>query len=97
MNEDNEKDTVKHAASIHETAGGTQRPSMIRNYISYFGLAVTAASLTSFILLLLIALTGANDNPYTDLVTFILIPSILVFGLLSRSSACCGKGTGEER
>lgn len=35
----------------------------------------------SFVLLLLIEFTTPSDNPYTDLITFILIPSIIVFGL----------------
>ena len=82
MNNDNEKKEVMGVGSIHETAGGTRRPSMIRNYISYFGIAVGAASLTSFVLLLLIAITGPSNNPYTDLITFILVPTIFVFGLL---------------
>ena len=56
-------------------------PSLLRNYISFIGMALTAASLTSFSLLLLIGL-GSSENPYTDLITFIFVPSILVFGLL---------------
>ena len=35
----------------------------------------------SFVLLLLIEFTTPSDNPDTNLITFILIPSIIVFGL----------------
>lgn len=53
----------------------------MRNYISFVGFAIVAASLTSIVLLLLLEYTGSNENPYTDLITFIFVPSILVFGL----------------
>ncbi|MEP6849939.1 MAG: NapC/NirT family cytochrome c [Acidobacteriota bacterium] len=57
-------------------------PSLLRNYISFTGFAIIAASLTSITLLILIELTGSSgDNPYSDLITFILIPSILGFGI----------------
>jgi hypothetical protein len=55
-------------------------PSLLQNYISFIGIAIAAASLTSFGLLLLVGLSS-SDNPYTDLITFIFVPSILVFGL----------------
>ena len=65
-----------------ETPEPTARclPSLLRNYISFVGFAIVAAGLTSFTLLLLVGL-GSSDNPYTDLITFIFVPSILVFGL----------------
>ena len=77
MNQENEG---KDAASITEDAA-PKRPSLLRNYISFFGIAVAAAGLVSFVLLLLISFSGEGDNPYTDLITFILIPSILGFGI----------------
>jgi nitrate/TMAO reductase-like tetraheme cytochrome c subunit len=78
---DPEKETG-YSGSIHETAGGTPRPSLFRNYISYFGLAILGASVTSFILLILIEFTSPSENPYTGLITFIAIPTIVVVGLL---------------
>jgi len=57
-------------------------PSLLRNYVSFAGIAIVAASLTSIILLVMMELSGGTENPYTDLITFIFIPSILVFGLL---------------
>lgn len=56
-------------------------PSLLRNYISFAGMAVVAASFTSIVLLILMELSGGTENPYTDLITFVFIPSILVFGL----------------
>src|SRR5580765_8918120 len=60
--------------------GERRVPGLLRNYISFIGFAVIAASLTSFVLLLLVGL-GSIDNPYTDLITFIFVPSILGFGI----------------
>lgn len=55
-------------------------PSLVQNYISFIGIAIAAASLTSFALLLLVG-SGSSENPYTDLITFIFVPSVLLFGL----------------
>jgi hypothetical protein len=56
-------------------------PSLLRNYLSFAGIAIVAASLTSILLLILLEISGGTENPYTDLITFIFIPSVLVFGL----------------
>jgi hypothetical protein len=56
-------------------------PTLFRNYISFAGIAIGAASLTSIILLFLIEITSGDENPYTVLVTYILLPSVLVFGI----------------
>ena len=72
---------IEYSGSIHETAGGTPRPSLFRNYISYFGLAIVGASVTSFVLLMLIELTTPSENPYTALITFIAVPTIVLVGL----------------
>ncbi len=63
------------------TAPSRKSPSLMRNYISFVGFAIIAASLTSFFLLLLIEFSHSTDNPYTDLVTFIFVPSVLLFGI----------------
>lgn len=56
--------------------------SLLHNYLSFAGIAIAAAGLTSFILLVLIELSGtAADNPYTALVTYIFVPGVLLFGL----------------
>ena len=64
-----------------QTKARKHTPTLLRNYISFIGFAIVAASVTSFTLLMLISLTGSTENPYTDLVTFIFVPSILAFGL----------------
>ncbi len=56
-------------------------PSLLRNFISYIGLAIAVASFTSIVLLILISFSESTDNPYTDLITFIFVPSILGFGI----------------
>ncbi|HKP68678.1 MAG TPA: NapC/NirT family cytochrome c [Pyrinomonadaceae bacterium] len=57
-------------------------PSLLRNYISFIGGAIAIAALTSILLLIAIELFGReHDNPYAVLVTYILLPSILGFGI----------------
>ncbi len=55
---------------------------LLHNYMSFVGLAIAAAALTSFALLVLIEVIGEAENPYADLITFIFVPSVLVLGLL---------------
>lgn len=57
-------------------------PSLLRNYLSFAGLAIVAASLTSIVMLFLIELTSASDNPYLGILTYIILPGFMVFGLL---------------
>ncbi len=76
MNDENE-------IKVDESDGVPERrvvPGLLRNYISFIGFAIVATALTSFLLLLLVGL-GSSDNPYTDLITFIFVPSILGFGI----------------
>src|SRR4051794_11889663 len=56
-------------------------PSLLRNYISFAGLTIVVAALTSFLLLVLLEYSGGFENPYSDLVTYILVPSVLGFGI----------------
>ena len=65
----------------NDDSRGATPPSLLRNYISFIGFAIVAASVTSIALLLLVEFTGDTKNPYADLITYILIPSILGFGL----------------
>lgn len=55
-------------------------PSLFRNFISFAGFAIVIAALTSIALLVLIEFSGGSDNPYTVLVTYILLPSVMGFG-----------------
>ncbi|MBV9216149.1 MAG: NapC/NirT family cytochrome c [Acidobacteria bacterium] len=60
----------------------TKQPTLLRNYISFAGMAICAAALTSFLMLVLIEFSGtAADNPYSALITYIFVPSILGFGI----------------
>lgn len=76
MNDKNEIDSP-----IDQPSNKKPRVSLLQNYISFVGFAIAAASLTSFVLLVLVEFTGGTDNPYADLITFIFVPSFLVFGL----------------
>jgi hypothetical protein len=44
-------------------------PTLFRNYISFAGAVIVAASLASIILLFFIELTEAGENPYLGIVT----------------------------
>lgn len=74
-----EKKVTQENVDANEPA--PKMPGLFRNYISFIGFAIAAAAFTSFVLLFLIELSGGTENPYTDLVTFIFVPSVLVFGL----------------
>src|ERR1700750_574865 len=59
-------------------------PSLLRNYVSFIGAAIAAAGFVSIALMLMLEFIGgerAGHNPYTDIFTFILFPSVMVFGL----------------
>lgn len=58
-----------------------KRPSLFRNYVSFVGAAITIASLASVVLLFLIEITSAGENPYIGILTYIIFPSVLMFGL----------------
>jgi nitrate/TMAO reductase-like tetraheme cytochrome c subunit len=68
-------------ADVNEDSPRARTPGLLRNYISFIGIAIIAASLTSFILLVLVEYTGGTQNPYSDLVTYIFVPSVLFFGI----------------
>ena len=57
-------------------------PSLFRNYISFVGAAITSAALVSVVLLFLVEITSKQENPYLGILTYIIFPSILIFGLL---------------
>src|SRR6478672_5711746 len=57
-------------------------PRLLRNYISFVGVAIVIASLASVCLLFLIEITSKQENPYLGILTYIIFPSILIFGLV---------------
>src|ERR1051325_1236573 len=56
-------------------------PRLLHNYVSFIGGAIAVAALTSFVLLVLLEFTGGYQNSYSDLITYILVPSVLGFGI----------------
>ena len=57
-------------------------PTYFANYISFVGAAITMASLVSVVLLVLLEMTSSTpQNPYLGIFTYIIFPSILMFGL----------------
>jgi hypothetical protein len=61
--------------------GAPKPPSLFRNYISFVGAAIVVASLVSVVLLFLIEITSSGENPYLGILTYIIFPSILMFGV----------------
>jgi len=56
-------------------------PTLFRNYISFAGAVLVTASLASILLLFLIELTEAAENPYLGIVTYTILPAFLILGL----------------
>lgn len=65
-----------------ETDAVQKTPSLLHNYISLVGAAIVLACLASILLLFLIEVTGTNSTPYVGIFAWVILPSILVFGLL---------------
>ena len=61
-------------------APGVRR--LIQNYISFVGLVIAFTSLACIFLLIIIDLTRETENPYFGIVTYVLLPGALIFGLL---------------
>jgi nitrate/TMAO reductase-like tetraheme cytochrome c subunit len=57
-------------------------PTLFRNYISFAGALIVIAAVVSILLLFLIELTETYENPYLGIITYILLPAFLAFGLL---------------
>ena len=65
-----------------ETKLSEKPPTLFRNYISFMGGVIVAGSVASIVLLLLIDWVNTTDNPYRDLVTFIILPALLILGIV---------------
>jgi hypothetical protein len=57
-------------------------PSLFRNYISMVGGAIVVASFVSICLMFLIEITSPTPNPYLGILTYIILPAVLIFGLV---------------
>jgi hypothetical protein len=60
----------------------SKSPGLIRNYISFVGGAITIAALVSVVLLFLMEITSKQENPYLGILTYVIFPAVLIFGLL---------------
>lgn len=60
----------------------TKTPSLFRNYISFIGTAIAVASFASIVLLFLLEISGGAESPYLGIFTYIIFPTVLVFGLI---------------
>ena len=63
-------------------AAPQKTPRLFRNYISLIGAVIVVASFASIVLLFLLETIGAADNPYLGILTYLLLPGFLIFGLL---------------
>ncbi len=63
------------------TAIATKSPSLLRNYISFVGLAIAMAGLVSLTLLFLLELTGSSDQPYLGILIYVLFPGVFITGM----------------
>src|SRR3984893_6691419 len=65
-----------------ETDTVQKTPSLFHNYISLVGAAIVLACLASILLLFLIEITETNSSPYVGIFAWVILPSVLVFGLM---------------
>lgn len=59
----------------------TKVPSLFSNYISFVGAAIASAAFLSIVLLFLVEIGSHQENPYLGILTYIILPSILLLGL----------------
>jgi hypothetical protein len=59
----------------------TKTPSLFRNYVSFVGAAIVIAAIASGTLLFLMEITSSGENPYLGILTYIVFPTFLMFGL----------------
>jgi nitrate/TMAO reductase-like tetraheme cytochrome c subunit len=59
-----------------------QSPTLFRNYISFAGAVIVTAAVASILLLFFIELTQTGNNPYIGIITYVILPAFLAFGLL---------------
>jgi nitrate/TMAO reductase-like tetraheme cytochrome c subunit len=68
--------------STENTTSKPARPSLLRNWLSLSGLVIVIGSVFSFFLLFLLDLLAHGSNPYMGILTFVVAPAFLMFGLL---------------
>jgi hypothetical protein len=81
MSEEMENTSEKRQVPSEKKQDVKKIPGLYRNYISFAGTAIAAASLMSILFLFLIELTSLHEQPYLGIFTYILFPAIMIFGL----------------
>lgn len=61
---------------------GRPRPALLRNWVSLSGLVIGIGSLFSFLFLLVLNTLSGGSNPYVGILTFVVAPGFLIFGLV---------------
>jgi hypothetical protein len=57
-------------------------PGLSRNYISLIGAALALVGLASIIFFFLIEMIEGHGNPYLGIITYLILPAVLIMGLL---------------
>jgi len=68
--------------SIENITPPTDRPSLLRNWMSLSGLVIVIGSLFSFFMLLMLDAVAHFSNPYISILTWMVTPGFLISGLL---------------
>jgi nitrate/TMAO reductase-like tetraheme cytochrome c subunit len=63
-------------------AAKVETRSLYNNYISFGGTVIVIAALASILLLFLVDLSRTVTNPYFGIVTYVLLPAVLIAGVL---------------
>jgi nitrate/TMAO reductase-like tetraheme cytochrome c subunit len=79
--EETQNTTEEKKEETKETKGAVKVPSLFHNYISLAGTSITIASLASILLLFLIEMTSATEQPYLGILTYVLLPGGLMLGI----------------
>ena len=58
------------------------RPSLLRNWVSLIGLVMVIGALFSFLQLFILDAISHTSNPYISILTWMVVPAFLVFGLV---------------
>src|SRR5690348_7671743 len=70
-------------APSSNTPAPPRRSSVFRNWLSLWGLVLMVGSLFSFLLLFLMSVLAHVSNPYVGILTYLVAPCFLVFGMVT--------------
>src|SRR6185369_11799027 len=74
-------ETEENQPAVKKTPVPPKLPGLFRNYTSFAGIAIAAASLMCIVFLFLLEVSSGHEQPYLGIFTFIIFPGILIFGL----------------